>query len=977
MSQVGSSRPALDYHIDKSSSLKIIYTNSDVLHNKLNELEIIASNENADIIAITETLLKNMPPHAQPEDFVFKLKGYTTIHNYNGRGLCLFIKDDINFTQTFDYDEYKTCIFITVKGSKNNNLTVGVIYRSPNSSLEDNHLLINIINSISKKYLNHKNKLIIMGDFNFPGINWDLETTKHISDGNNIEDLFLDCVQRNFLYQMVSEPTHLRNSQTPTLIDLVLTNDPNLISDIDYNAPLGNSHHSTLNFKVFINTSETSTQSNNKSMKPKYLFNKGDYDGMRGDLQAVDWNQHFQEGGDVNTWNNNLEAVIFKSQDKFIPKLSCKPTKVNKPKRNFSAPQELIALIQSKRKAFRYFKKFPTTENMKAYHYLRNLVNAEIIKAKRMRETEIAKLVKTNPKMFYRYVNNQIKPVETVANLLKNNNEYTKNDQEKADTLNEFFSSVFVKESDDETPDFNFDYKSETSHIDITEDDVFKALKNLNISKSPGPDGMHPRVLKELARELAHPLHRLFNKSIQEGRIPDKWKVASVKPLFKKGRKDQAGNYRPVSLTSITCKLFETFVRDALYKHLLENSILSDVQYGFCKQRSTVSQLLVTLNEWFYHLDNRTPVDALYLDFKKAFDSVPHKRLLTKLHGYGIRGKVLQWVESFLTNRVQYVDVNNNISEEVPVTSGVPQGSVLGPCLFIYFINDLPEVVKCLMMIFADDTKAYRPIYSIKDNEDLQMSLDNLVLWTKKWLIGFNSEKCKVLHLGSNNPKYKYTITNNDIISILKETTCEKDIGVYVDSNLNFDTHVTNTVKSARKLTGLLCRTISYKSPEVMLPLYKSLVRMILEHANVVWAPYKKKYVNMIEKVQRHFTKLIHGMKHLSYEERLVRLQLPSLVYRRLRGDYIETFKILTGIYDPLTTKTLLTTDINNRTRNNSFKLVKPRVNYKPYQEFFTNRIISGWNRLPSYVVKANSLNSFKNRLDHYFKDIMFKIDLN
>ena len=229
---------------------------------------------------------------------------------------------------------------------------------------------------------------------------------------------------------------------------------------------------------------------------------------------------------------------------------------------------------------------------------------------------------------------------------------------------------------------------------------------------------------------------------------------------------------------------------------------------------------------------------------KKAFDSVPHKRLLTKLHGYGIRGKVLQWVESFLTNRVQYVDVNNNISEEVPVTSGVPQGSVLGPCLFIYFINDLPEVVKCLMMIFADDTKAYRPIYSIKDNEDLQMSLDNLVLWTKKWLIGFNSEKCKVLHLGSNNPKYKYTITNNDIISILKETTCEKDIGVYVDSNLNFDTHVTNTVKSARKLTGLLCRTISYKSPEVMLPLYKSLVRMILEHAN---GPFRVTCITILE----------------------------------------------------------------------------------------------------------------------------------
>ena len=697
---------------------------------------------------------------------------------------------------------------------------------------------------------------------------------------------------------------------------------------------------------------------------------------MRNHFQSIDWSQHFQDTGDINTWNDNLEAELFKAQDKFIPKTKCYSNNNSNQtsKRNFSAPQTLLSLIHSKRKAFSYYKKFPTTSNLNNYHYFRNLVNAEVKKTKIMREVNIAKHVKTNPKMFYKYVNSKIKPQETVTNLLKKNNEYTANDQEKADTLNEFFSSVFVKETDDEIPTFNFDFKTETNDINISRDEVFKALCKLNISKSMGPDCVHPRVLKELAKELTDPLHLLFNKSIKEGKIPDKWKEAKVKPLFKKGRKDQPGNYRPVSLTSITCKLFETFVRDSLYKHLLDNSILSDLQYGFCKQRSTVSQLLVTLNEWFYHLDKRTPVDALYLDFKKAFDSVPHKRLLTKLHGYGIRGNVLKWVESFLTNRVQYVNVNNSNSDKVPVTSGVPQGSVLGPCLFIYFINDLPNAVSCLMKIFADDTKAYRPIYTIKDNEELQLSLDNLVLWTKKWLIGFNSDKCKVLHLGANNPKYKYTITNGDIISILQETVCEKDIGVYVDSNLTFDTHIMNTVKLGRKLTGMLCRTISFKTPEVMLPLYKSIVRMILEFANVVWAPYKKKYITLIESVQRHFTKLIFGMKHLSYEERLIKLKLPSLVYRRLRGDYIETFKILTNIYDPLTTKTLLTIDNNTRTRNNSFKLVKPRVNYKPYQEFFTNRIISKWNRLPPYVVKATSLNSFKNRLDNHFKDIMFKI---
>ena len=269
-----------------------------------------------------------------------------------------------------------------------------------------------------------------------------------------------------------------------------------------------------------------------------------------------------------------------------------------------------------------------------------------------------------------------------------------------------------------------------------------------------------------------------------------------------------------------------------------------------------------------------------------------------------------------MSDRSQSVNVNNCSSDKVPVTSGVPQGSVLGPCLFVYFINDLPEAVKCLLKIFADDTKAYLPIFSIKDCEDLQDSINRLVEWTKKWLISFNSEKCKILHLGSNNPKHEYTIEGNNIINKLSVTDCEKDIGVYVDSNLTFDHHITTTVNKARKLCGLLCRTIKHKIPVIMVPLYKSLVRMILEFANVVWSPYKKKYITMIEKVQRNFTKTIFGLKNLSYKERLIKLKLPSLEYRRLRGDFIEAYKILNNIYDPLTTKRLLTVCTNKRTRS-------------------------------------------------------------
>ena len=197
-----------------------------------------------------------------------------------------------------------------------------------------------------------------------------------------------------------------------------------------------------------------------------------------------------------------------------------------------------------------------------------------------------------------------------------------------------------------------------------------------------------------------------------------------------------------------------------------------------------VSQLLVTIDEWFSYLDKKIPVDAAYLDFRKAFDSVPHKRLLYKLNKYGIKGNILKWIESFLSDRTQFVNVNNNLSDKAPVLSGVPQGSVLGPCLFLYYINDLPEVIKCLIKLFADDSKAYQPIKTMLDNKLLQHSINDLVKWTEKWLLKFNNEKCKILHLGKNNPKFKYHIKQGDLITDLQETISEKDLGVFIDPYL-------------------------------------------------------------------------------------------------------------------------------------------------------------------------------------------------
>ena len=947
-----------------------MYTNADMLHNKLDEIESIANNENLDVIAVTETLLKNMPSDSKPEDFVFNIKGFNTVYNYNGRGLCLFVKQYIDFNQLYDYDKYfKTSLFINIKNSQCK-LTLGVIYRSPNTPHDDNVKMIEMLNDISSKHISLNNKLIIMGDFNFPGIDWELECTNHNNE-LNIENKFLSCIQQNFLFQLVDQPTHCRGLQTPTLIDLLITNDPNFIGDLAFNAPIGNSHHSIILFKVYIKNHKNDPNKHNI----KYNYEKGNYTEMRDFVKKCDWNKLFDKNSDVEVWKDNLENVLNEAKDRFIPKIVIKDG-INKSKRTFPADKSILDKIHDKRKAFAYYKKYPTHANEQNYHFHRNVANSAIKKAKLTKEFNIASKAKSNPKCFFNYVNSQIKPRECISNLKKEDGSMTENDKEKADVLNSFFSSVFVKENDEPLPDLDVKVESELNDIVISDKDMFEVLNNLNPSKSPGPDKIHSRLIKELSHELAGPLRLLFDKTISEGGIPNSWKEAEVKPIFKKGNKELPGNYRPVSLTSVICRIFEHFIRNALYNHLVNNSILSKDQFGFCKKRSCVSQLLVTVDEWFSYLDSKIPVDAAYLDFRKAFDSVPHKRLLFKLSKYGIKGNLLNWIESFLSNRTQYVNVNDNFSDKTPVLSGVPQGSVLGPCLFLYYINDLPDVIKCLIKLFADDSKAYQAIKAVSDNKLLQQSINDLVQWTEKWLLKFNNDKCKILHLGKNNPKYKYFIKQGDQTTELLETVSEKDLGVFIDPYLSFDKHISYTIKRARRMSGMLLRTIKNKYPTIMTSLFKALVRPILEYAVAVWCPYKKKHINEIEKVQRQFTKHIKGLRKLSYPDRLSKLKLPSLEYRRLRGDFIEVYKILHKIYDPLTTHSLLTLDLNLKTRTNSLKLKKKRTNFQPYQSFFTNRVTTNWNRLSKEIVCAESLNIFKNKLDAKFKDIMYNTNI-
>jgi hypothetical protein len=415
----------------------------------------------------------------------------------------------------------------------------------------------------------------------------------------------------------------------------------------------------------------------------------------------------------------------------------------------------------------------------------------------------------------------------------------------------------------------------------------------------------------------------------------------------------------------------ESIVRDRVVDHLTVNKLLSDCQHGFIAGRSCTTNLLATLDDWTRILDEGEAVDAVYLDFAKAFDSVPHERLLRKIQALGIQGNALQWIRDFLVGRCQRVSVNGAVSDWAAVRSGVPQGSVLGPVLFVAFINDLPGVVSSLCSMYADDTKVYG---AAKNASELQVDLDRLVDWADTWQMRFNADKCNVLHLGKNNKKQNYDMRkhgSSDRVTLGK-SSLERDLGVYVDNDLKFSQHIETQVNKANKLLGLIRRSYEYLDGESMKMLFVALVRPHLEFGNVVWSPRLEKDKHLVESVQRRATKIIPGMKDQTYEERLKHMKLPSLSYRRLRGDLIEVYKYTHGIYK--VSNSLLEYEARTNTRGHAYKLKKLRCNSTLRQHFFSFRVTNSWNSLPTAVVEAPSLNSFKNRLDSVLGKHMYSL---
>ena len=855
------------------------YSNVQSIRNKFNEFSDSVDNYKPLIIGLTETWLSAEVKNTEIEIPNYEIFRCDRADGIRG-GSLLYIHNCFQTVACKELDDIgcDETVWRIIKLTDNDKLLVGVVYRSPSSDTFNNDKLFEVFRkATSQQGVTH---VMIMGDFNMPEIKWNNMYAQ--ASSGSLPSRFFDLTQDLFLHQHCQENTRFRIDQEPSQLDLLFTNDELMISDVRYEHPIGKSDHVVLVFSFHGGEINDSSQ-DNSAAKP--LWYKTDFKSLDNFYNSVDWSLEL-EGLNVEDAWTKFKRIYDDGISRHVPyKDSSNGKKKDKQpwfrKKVKDAVRLKSILFKKHRRTGRYVDKL-------AYIKQRNITDELIKKAKRDYESDIMRSIKSHPKRFYSYVRDKQKVKVKVSNLDKGDGNFTKTDSESCQVLSDFFSSVFTKEDSGKLPEFSQRTDSEVNNILVTEQKVKKKLLNLKTDKSQGPDGINPRVLKECGSSLSKPLAVIYQKSLDTGILPSDFKRANITPIFKKGSRSSPGNYRPVSITSVPCKILESIIRDEMLEHLERNKLLSDDQHGFTKNKSCLTNLLETLEDITSCLDNGEGVDIVFLDYRKAFDSVPHKRLVHKIARYGFGEVFTRWINNFLSERTQTVSIRGEFSEPKDVLSGVPQGSVLGPLLFILYVNEIPEILQGTAKLFADDTKVYDKACK---KDSLQKDLDTLYLWSSKWLLKFNETKCKMMHVGRNNPRNDYKIGS----VLLEKVSEERDLGVHLSDNLKPSLQCVEAAKKASSALGIIKRTFSTFEISSFALLYKTYVRCHMEYCVQAWNPYYRKDIDILEKIQRRATRMVPELRHLSYSDRLQRLKLTSLEDRRQRGDLIEAYKIISG----------------------------------------------------------------------------------
>ena len=493
-----------------------------------------------------------------------------------------------------------------------------------------------------------------------------------------------------------------------------------------------------------------------------------------------------------------------------------------------------------------------------------------------------------------------------------------------------------------------------------------KLISQLKNNSAAGVDGITAQMLKNTAASVSPILCQIFNLSISTGAVPSAWKLSRVIPIFKSGDRHSVTNYRPISLQPIVGKLLERIIHKHILAHLHSNNVLTKQQFGFLPKSSTSDALLTALHDWYRHLENRNNVAVTLFDLSKAFDKVPHHPLLLKLRSVGIIGPLLCWLRSYLSNRTQSVSVLGASSDPVPVLSGVPQGSVLGPLLFLVYINDLSLSnfsLNSSLVLYADDTTLYKPLIDDNDIASFQDDIDIIHRWFTSNHLTANASKTKLMVVSTKlNPLPNLQLSINN--QMIERVSFVKFLGIHISSNLSWNIHVDYICKKARKTIGFIHRAFNNSSPSTRRILYLTLVRPLIEYGSIAFHPLNISLTNRLESTQRFAARVILQSWNLSHEDLLRDSDLPLLSKRRDLAGLCHLFKILNHLCSsPNPFKPHPRPNLRNL---NSCSLDPPFCRLSLSKSSFYPYTPTLWNYLPEDVVKCTTLPSFKSAVCHH-----------
>lgn len=911
--------------------IKIYYQNVNGMKTKVNEFRMSMLTSDYDIIVLTETWLREGYYDSElfSDDYtVYRVdRDLTSTVKKDGGGCIIAVKSKLFSNRIIEWECSPDDVWIGIDHLNGEKSFINVKYIPCKSKMDYYKLHFDKLSEIINGFESKAN-FLLMGDYNFAdSIKWRADSNgvcKPYDVNGSIASAFVDFLAFTDLCQF----NYVKNVNNRSL-DLVLSN----IDQSKVNLTRSDNvllcedrHHPALN--VMIDTDPL--RYFDEKRPPKTNFFRANFEQIKVVLSDVNWPDQLD--------SLSLDDAVLKFYDILKPVIDQIPrTRKSEGGYPHWYSRELIDLIkrkQSVRAKHKYSAKYGLLSaevDRVNFLNLRKSVKNLIVQCRLEYIGDIEDKIDSNSKAFFSYTKS-LKNTNSLPNQMQLDGVSANKSSNLCDLFASFFESVYDKSIVDgvygevNSEDFYKDEELHPQSLTILREDILMVLRSFDDFKVSTPDGVPMVFFKKLSDVLAEPLLILFNKSLSDGIFATYWKVSHVTPIFKSGKKSDVRNYRPISILCAISKILEKIVAKKVYA--LVESLIHDYQHGFRPRRSTETNLLEYITHLKELVKDGGQVDAIYTDLAKAFDKVSHCILLWKLrYKFGIRGSVLLWIASYLSNRTQFVMIGGFKSRRIAQTSGVPQGSILGPLLFMLFINDLPEVINSRCLLFADDNKIYRKIETVADCSTLQEDVHRLTKWCAENQLQLNIGKCNVISFTNKlNPiVFDYYVSTTK----LQRVTVVKDLGVYFDCSLAFNYHVDKITRKAYRFIGFMFRSGQYfRRIRSFFRLYNSYVRSGLEYCSSVWAPFYLGSIDKLEKVQNRFTKLIYVNFRFPYQKSNVRLQqleMHSLETRRIIHDEIILFKIIHRIIDSSLFRRISFHHGHRTTRHNETRTFYPK----------------------------------------------------